>query len=48
MDWVLLDASKADAKHANVEDYEKMLVSIETRGFNIVYGNIREGWLKYY
>ena len=25
-----------------------MLVGIETRGFNIVYGNVRDGWLKYY
>ena len=35
-------------KFKTLEDYELNLTNIETRGFNIVYGNVFKSWFKYY
>ena len=51
IDFVKLgdDTIPADSKRfTNYEDYEANLKVIETRGFNIVYGNIWTGLFKYY
>ena len=52
MDWAIFDPHKTTSggtqKYPTVDAYEHMLTTMETRGFNIVYGNVREGWLKYY
>jgi len=51
MDWALFDSQKTSGgtqKYPTRDAYELMLTTMETRGFNIVYGNVREGWLKYY
>ena len=35
-------------RYKSIEEYEKGLVESDTRGFNIVYGNVKEGWIKYF
>jgi uncharacterized protein with NRDE domain len=42
------DIPISEKRYTNVEDYERALIMVDTRGFNIVYGNVKEGWIKYY
>ena len=49
IDWVQInDHSIKEKRFFTVEDYEKNLTSIETRGFNIIYGNVFTRKFKYY
>ncbi len=32
----------------DVEAYEKEIQGKVTKGFNLVYGNVRQGWIRYY
>jgi uncharacterized protein with NRDE domain len=42
------DPDIKDKNFHSLEDYEKNLMSIETRGYNIIYGNVHTGLFKYY
>lgn len=42
------DESIENKQYTNIEDYEKNLTTIVTRGFNIVYGNVYSRQFKYY
>ena len=42
------DSDIKDKNFHSLEDYEKNLMSIETRGYNIIYGNLHSGLFKYY
>jgi uncharacterized protein with NRDE domain len=49
MDYVKLnDPTIRTKSFSTLEEYEENLVTIDTRGFNIVYGNVRTGVFKHY
>lgn len=49
IDFVKINDPTIDKKpYDSIESYEKNLLSIETRGFNIVYGNVNTLNFRYY